>query len=141
MANEIAGFKAVFGFSSASGGTINELGSLRNFGISATHTPVDVTTFDSSGHRDFVAGWENWTGTAETLHVQTSTRHKDLADLMIARTKFDMQFYPTGSSSDGYYSGSAFFTDFGVNAPMEDALAGNIGFQGTGTLARAGSSS
>lgn len=140
MANEIAGFRGVFGFSTSTGGAIDELGSLKGFSLNMNHAPIDVTTFDSSGSRDFVAGLNQWDGTADYLQVQTATDHKALSDLIGTRTKIDFVFYPTGSSSDGYYSGSGFFTNWGISAPMEDALSANVAFQGTGTLTRTSSS-
>lgn len=140
MANEIAGFKGVFGFSTSTGGSIAELGSLKGFGINVNHSPIDVTTFDSSGSRDFVGGWNQWDATADFLYVTASTYHKALADLVGTRVKMDFQFYPTGSSSDGFWSGSGFMTSWGLSSPMEDALSANVAIQGTGLLTRTSSS-
>ena len=62
-------------------------------------------------------------------------------DLIRSKTLVDMEFVPTGSSSDGYYNGQAFFTDFELSSPNEDALATSLSFVGTGALTRAASSS
>ena len=140
MANEIAGYKGVFGFSTSTGGSITELGSLRNFALDVNHAPIDVTTHDSSGHKDFIGGISEWSGTADYLHVTGTAGHKAIGDLLGTKTKVDVQFYPTGSSSDGYWSGNMYFSNWGISSPNEDALSANVGFQGTGVLTRTSSS-
>ena len=140
MANEIAGYKGVFGFSTSTGGTIREVGSLRNFSIDQTHATINVTSHDSSGHKEIIGGITEWSGTAEFMYVTASTYHKALADLVGTKVKVDSEFYPTGSSSDGYWSGTMYFTNWGLNSPNEDVLASNVSFEGTAVLARTSSS-
>ena len=140
MANEIAGQKGVILFSTSTGGSLTDLASLRNFEISREMDTIDVTSKESSGIRAFVAGHSQWSGTAETLHVTSNATHKAAYDLLNARTKADTEFYPTGSSSDGYWTGEMFITGWSLSSPMEDANAANITFQGTGALTRSSSS-
>lgn len=140
MANEIAGYKGVFGFSTSTSGSIIELASLRDFSLDINHAAIDVTSHDSSGHKEFIGGISEWSGTAAYLHVTATVGHKALGDLLGTKTKFNAQFYPTGSSSDGYWGGEAFFTNWGISSPNEDALSANVAFQGTGVLTRTSSS-
>lgn len=140
MANEIAGYKGVLAFTTSTGGTASELGSLRNFSIDQTMSPIDVTTHDSSGYREIIRGITQWSGSAEFLYVTASTNHKALSDLVGTSVPVTGSFYPTGSSSDGYWSGTMYFTNWGVSAPNEDALASNVAFEGTGVLTRTSSS-
>ena len=92
------------------------------------------------GHRDKVAGIQQWSGTAEYLQVMSNAGHKSVADVMLGRVRVDGYFYPTGSSSDGYFNGDMYLTGWGLAHPNEDALAANITFEGTGALTRTSSS-
>ena len=140
MANEIAGYKGELLFSTATGGTKTAIASLRNFSIDHSHDPVDVTTHESSGVRTFIKGVTQWSGSAETLHVISAATHKAAFDVLTNGTKVDAEFYPTGSSSDGYWTGECFLTSWGFASPEEDANAVSISFQGNGALTRTSSS-
>lgn len=137
--NGIAGYKGIFALSTANGSTVRDLAEVRNFTIDVTMGEIDVTTHDSSGYRDVIAGIVAWSGTAEYLNVQTSTYHKAVIDGLLNKAQIDAEFYPTGSSGDGYFSGDCFITNWTLGAPNEDALAVNISFVGTGTLTRTSS--
>ena len=137
--SSIAGYKGVFGFSTAAGGAITLLGKLRNFNLSVEHAEIDATSHDSSGDREVVAGTGSWSGTADYLHIQADAEHQELFDVLVARTKVDFEFHPTGSSSDGYYSGSGYFNSWELAAPNDDALGANLALVGTGALTRGSS--
>jgi len=140
MANEIAGYKAVLLFSTSTGGTKTDIASLRNFTINHTLGTIDVTTHESSGVRALIAGVSEWSGSAETLHVTSNATHKAAYDVLVNKTKVDTEFYPTGSSSDGYWTGECFITDWSLSSPDTDANAASISFEGTGALTRSSSS-
>ena len=138
----IAGYKGVFRLTSTSTAAagLSDIAEVRNFSIDVTHDPIDATSHDSSGDKEIIAGTGSWTATAEMLHVQASTDHQAVFDSLTGRTKIFAEWYPTGSSSDGYYSGDGFLTNWGLNAPNDDVLTANISFDGTGTLTRSASS-
>lgn len=136
----IAGYKAALHFSTSTGGSVSRLAELRDYTLTLEHAEIDGTSHDSSGTREVIAGTNSWNGSAELLTVMANATQKAVFDLLTAKTKIDAEFYPTGSSSDGYFSGQAFFTTFELSAPNEDALATNINFVGTGTLTRTSSS-
>ena len=138
--NGIAGFKGMIALSSADAAASSDIAEIRNFTIDTSMTTIDVTTHDSSGHRDKVAGIQQWSGTAEYLQVMSNAGHKSVADVMLGRVRVDGYFYPTGSSSDGYFNGDMYLTGWGLAHPNEDALAANITFEGTGALTRSSSS-
>ena len=52
--SSIAGYKGFFGFSTAVGQAITQLGELRNFNLSAEHAEIDATSHDSSGDREVI---------------------------------------------------------------------------------------
>jgi predicted secreted protein len=140
MANEIAGYKAVILFSTSTGGTKTDIASLRNFSIDHSLSTIDVTTHESSGVRALIAGVTQWSGSAETLHVTSNATHKAAFDVLTNKTKVDTEFYPTGSSSDGFWTGECFLTGWSFSSPEEDANAVGITFEGTGALTRSSSS-
>lgn len=140
MANEIAGYKARLKLSTSTGGSVSALASLRNFRITHSMNPIDVTTHESSGISDFIAGVSQWDGSAELFSVTSNATHKAVFDVLSGKTKVDGEFLPTGSSSDGYYSGSLFVTSWGLNSPETDGLGASVNFQGTGALTRSSSS-
>lgn len=136
----IAGYKGVISMSSSAGGSVTQIAEIRNFNVHIAHSEIDATSHDSSGDREVIAGTNAWDGSAEYLHVQSNATHKNVFDTLTNRNKVEFEFYPSGSSSDGYYSGSGFVQDWDLAHPNEDANAANVSFVGTGALARTSSS-
>jgi len=137
----IAGYKGVLAMTSTSTAAagLSEIAEVRNFSISVEHSEIDATSHDSSGDREVIAGTGSWSATAELLHVQASTDQQELFDALVGRTKILSEWYPTGSSSDGYYSGIGFMKTWDLNSPNDDASNISISFVGSGALARSSS--
>lgn len=131
----IAGYKGVLTISTSTGAG-SEIAEIRNFSVSAEHAEIDATSHDSSGDREVIAGVGSWSMTADYLHVQGSTDHQAIFDLLAGRTLALTELFPTGSSSDGYYSGLGFMGSWELSAPNDDAAAANISFVGSGALTR-----
>lgn len=136
----IGGFKAKLMLSTVASGAVTLVAELRDFNINATNDPLNVTSHDSSGDREIISGITQWSGDANALFVPNNATHKALWDLLDAGTKVEGEFFPTGSSSDGYYSGRIVVTGWNPAAPMEEALALDVTFDGTGALTRTSSS-
>lgn len=134
MSRGIAGYKAELFTSTSTGGALSKIAELRDFTVRQTHSPIDVTSHDSSGDRELIAGTGSWSGRASGIYASTDTTHRNVQDVLQARTKVNMEAYPTGSSSDGYWQGEIFFTDFELSAPNEDAVAYALSFEGHGVL-------
>lgn len=132
----VAGYKGKIMASTAAGGAVTAIAEVRNFTLSVEHAELDATSHDSSGDREVVGGTGSWSGSAEYLHIQANTEQQEAYDVLVARTKIDLEFYPTGSSGDGYYSGDGYITGWELSAPLDDAAATNISFVGTGALTR-----
>lgn len=137
----IAGYKGVMALTSTSTAAagLSEIAEVRNWSISVEHAEIDATSHDSSGDREVIAGTGSWTASFEVLHVQGSTDHQAIFDALTGRTKILGEWYPTGSSSDGYYSGLGFLTNWELSSPNDDALIATGGFVGSGTLTRTSS--
>ena len=136
----VAGYSGEILFSTATGGSLTKIAEIRNFNLTLTHAEIDVTSHDSSGAREVIGGVTNWAGTADYLNVVSNATHKAVFDLVNAKTKLDMEFYPTGSSSDGLWGGSGFLTSWDVASPNADATLSNLSFVGTEALTRSSSS-
>lgn len=135
----VAGFKGVMLFSTSTGGSVTKAAEIMDWTINVEHAEIDVTSHDSSGTREIISGIDQWSGSAEMLHVMTSGgpgSANAIFDVMTSKTKVDMEFYPTGSSQDGWYEGTAFFTGYEITAPIEGALATNLTFTGALPLTR-----
>lgn len=140
----VAGYKGAFFFSTSTAGTPTRAVEITDFTLTGEHSEIDATSHDSSGTREVIAGIDSWSGSADALHVMSSAEAGSMNaafDVLTAKTLVDFEFIPTGSSSDGYYNGSGYFTNWELSAPNEDALAVSLSIVGTGVLTRAASSS
>ena len=130
MSNALAGYKAFVYFSTSTGGSKAKLAELRDFTVRQSHAPINATSHDSSGDRELIAGTGSWAGNAAGLYASTNATQQNVQDVLQSRTKVDMEFYPKGTSSGGYWSGEIFFTDFELSSPNEDASAYSLSFEG-----------
>lgn len=134
MSNALAGYKAKLYTSTSTGGTKTNIAELRDWTIRQSHAPINVTSHDSSGDRELIKGSGQWGGNAAGLYVSSGATHQGIQDVLAGRTKVDMEAFPTGSSSQGYFSGEIFITEFEASFPNEDAGAYNLSFEGHGVL-------
>lgn len=137
----VAGFKGIVKASSAtSTGPVIDIAEVREFTITREMSEIDATSHDSSGQRETIPGTRSWNGAAEYLQVMGSSQHQNLFDSIDSSDPLLWEFYPTGSSSDGYFDGDAHITSWELASPNEDALLTNVNFVGTGALTRSSSS-
>jgi len=135
--SSIAGYKGkVMASTSSTGGTLTAIAECRNFALDVTHDAIDATSHDSSGDRELVAGTGSWSGTAEYLQVMANATHQEAYDVLVNRTNVTFEWYPTGSSAGGYYSGSGYFSGWNLNSPNDDTLTASVTIVGTGALTR-----
>jgi len=136
----IAGYRALLNVSTSTGGTLAQVAELKDYTIDVSHAEIDVTSHDSSGSREIIAGIDSWEGSGELNFVIENTNHQGLFDVMVGKTKIDFEFLPTGSSSDGYFTGEGYVSGFSMSAPTQDALGASVTFIGNGQLVRSSSS-
>lgn len=135
-----AGYKGVILMSSSAGGSVTRIAEVTNWTLRAAMAEINATSHDSSGDREVIDGVRSYDGTAEYLHVQTGATHKNAVDRLLDSAKVQWEFFPTGSSSDGYFSAAGYVNSWEIASPNEDAFASNIGFVVTGALSRSSSS-
>jgi len=132
----VAGYKGKVLASTSTAGAVTALAEVRNFTLTVEHAEIDATSHDSSGDREVIGGTGSWNGTAEYLQVMANATHQETYDVLVARTQVLFEFYPTGSSGDGYYSGQGYFTNWELASPNDDALGTSVSMVGSGALTR-----
>lgn len=139
----LAGYKAIARSSTAAGGAKVKIAELRNYRIKVAMNEIDATSHDSSGAREIIAGVEQWEASVEYCQVMSTAAAtlsgQTIVDTLLTPTKVDFEFYPTGSSSEGGYNGSGYFTDWELAAGQDGAVMTNITLKGTGLLVRSSS--
>lgn len=138
--NAIQGYKGKFLASSSEGGSPAALAELTDYTVNVNHAPIEATSHDSSGTREYIGGIDDWDGSATLHHVITNSGHKNLFDRTVGKEPIDIELYPTGSSSDGFFSGTCFVSGFTQNSGNDGTLGVSVNFQGDGALARSSSS-
>jgi predicted secreted protein len=135
-----AGYKG-FVWAGPSTGSTLKIAELRDWNITYEMSEIDATSHDSSGYRENIAGIRGWSGSAGFLYISASSGQTQLHDLLDGGTLATMQFYPQGTSSGfPFYSGSGYFTNWGLAGPNEDVIDGTVDFVGTGALTQSTSS-
>lgn len=134
MSNALAGYKALVYFSTSTSGALAKIAELRDFTLRQTHAPINATSHDSSGDRELIAGTGTWAGSAAGLYASTNASQQNIQDVLQSRVKVNLEAYPKGTSSGGYWSGEIFISDFELSSPNEDASAYNVSFEGHGVL-------
>lgn len=137
MTLAVAGFKGKALASTSTGSAVAKIAEVRNWSLMADQDELDVTSQESSGDREFISGLGRWSAKIEQFQLSTVGGHQALYDVLKAKTRCNFEFYPTGSSSQGVYSGAGFIQHWELNDPNDDAAISNVEVQGTGSLTRA----
>lgn len=136
----IAGYKG-WVYAGPSTGSLLKIIELREYSITYEMGEFDATSHESSGYGEVIAGIRRWSGSAGYIYVGDSSSQEQLFDLLDAGTLSAIEFYPAGSSSTfPIYTGSGYFTNWGISGPNEDVIDGTVDFVGTGALTQTTSS-
>lgn len=135
MTDALQGYLGVMKASTAKGATPAKVAEVRNFELMIEAQEIDATSHDSSGDDENIMGKVSWSGTAESLHVQGNAGQQALHDVMVNRTKVDLEFYPhSESDGHGYLFGSGFVDEWELADPNDSAAAVSLAFVGDGIL-------
>ena len=108
-------------------------------GIEMTSTAPDITTFDSDGWMEFLAGLRGWTVSADFLQDFAAGAFDSIM-WPIFNQKCDVQISPyAGAVAVGnpYFTGTTIFNGYPIiSGSVGDAAGGSLGIQGTGALVR-----
>ena|SRR3990167_5647021 len=111
-----------------------------NATLSINGSPIDVTTKDSAGWRELIAGQKSWSlaGDGKFNPEASNYSFSDLFGLLSAGSEVVVRISEE-ISGDTYYEGSALVTALEMSAPMDDASTFSFTFEGTGELNEASS--
>jgi len=102
--------------------------------ISINNDMIDITSKDSSGWREVMAGLRSWTLSGEFRFAEDSTvAFADLFSEITARTSFGIRF-STGVTGDLFYHGIGLLSSLELSGDTEDGMTFSASFEGTGTL-------
>jgi predicted secreted protein len=100
---------------------------------------IDVTSKDSAGAQEFIAGEYGYTLNVEAIFEDDSSvgasqqSFKDLATDLLAGTLLTIVM-SSNVTGDEKYTGSAFFTSLSLSAPNNDKATWTGTLQGSGAL-------
>jgi len=122
------------------GSELVPIASSLNASLTINGEPIDVTTKDSNGWRELIAGQKSWSMAGDGKFDPDASNYAftDLFGLISVGTAVVVRISQE-VSGDTYYEGSALVTSLEVAAPMDDASTFSFTFEGTGELNEASS--
>ena len=131
--------------SPSSGGTAVKLMHSQNVSLSMNVDTIDISTKDSSGYRDLLAGQMSYSLSADGLMdfggVAGDTEVDELFNQMfqvvggVGRTAVTFAFgFTTPATGEYSYSGSGFITSLEISGGTEDAPSYSVSIEGSGAL-------
>lgn len=132
QSNAIAGFKAQIYYSRDGGTTKQKLAEIREAEFTFEGDAIDVTSHDSEGFREFIAGLAQWGITSERLYTPDKGSQADLWGIMINKEVIDIYFRPKDMSGEDQFQGKAILINHSISSPNDDASLNNVEFQGCG---------
>jgi len=118
------------------GGTL--LAECKQAALTVNMDEMAATTKDSAGWYEFLPGMRSWEVTADAWYRNDQATYEahDFCSLIAARTSVAVTFR-TSTSGDVYYTGTAYPTNWSINAGTEENTSYNISLKGTGSITQA----
>ena len=112
----------------------NAIAASKSHTLSVNAETIDVTTKDSAGWKEIIAGLKTWSVDAEGLVAfDNSYNYEFLLDALRNKTKLSIKLQ-TSTVGDERLLGDVYVTSVELSAPMEDAITFSASFEGTGAL-------
>jgi len=109
----------------------NKVADIGNWSLDLGADHIDVTSFDSNGWKEFLAGLKEWSGSFEGNYVYDDTNgQKAIIAAWLAGQSLELALEVMPGVT---FVGSAFFT-LSIETPVDDKAAFSCDFQGTGAL-------
>ncbi len=111
----------------------NKVAELTSWSLDLGADNIDVTSLDSDGWKEFIAGLKEWSGSAEGNFDSTDTNGQTaLYNAWLNGTSVSAEFRLGAATPK--FSGSILVSGIGVETPVEDKVSISFEFQGTSTL-------
>lgn len=120
-------------------GTLKKIANATSHSFDISKDMIDVTSKDSAGAKEFIAGEYGWTMNVEAIFEDDASvgasqqSFKDLATDLLAGTILTVVI-TTNVTGDEKYTGSAYFMSLALSAPNNDKATWTGQLQGTGAL-------
>lgn len=114
----------------------HKVAEISNWSLDLGADDIDITSFDSEGWKEFLAGLREWSGSCEGNFDSTDTNgQKAILNAWLAGNKLEFTFeVSTGVSFKGYA-----YVKPSIEVPVDDKASFSCDFQGTGALTLPGS--
>lgn len=124
--NAIAGNGGKIANASADIADINE------WSLSAEVDLLEATNFASSGHKEYIAGLDGWSGSfSGDWYLGDTNGQLAMHTAALAGTSFTIKLYV---NTGNYYSGTVFVSNLQIGATVGDKVSISADFTGTGLL-------
>lgn len=120
-------------------GSLKKIANATSNSIDISKDMIDVTSKDSAGAKEFIAGEYGYTLNVEAIFEDDASvgasqqSFKDLATDLLAGTLLTIVM-SSNVTGDEKYSGTAFFTSLSLSAPNNDKATWTGTLQGSGAL-------
>lgn len=120
-------------------GSLKKIANATSHSFDVSKDMIDVTSKDSAGAKEFIAGEYGYTLNVEAIFEDdasvgaTQQSFKDLATDLLAGTLLTIVI-STNVAGDEKYTGTAFFTSLSLTAPNNDKATWTGTLQGSGAL-------
>ena len=112
----------------------NAIACCTSHSISMSMAQIDVTTKDSNGWSEIIAGLKTWSLSGEGLtQFNVTYGFNDLVSAWRNGTALTVSFKTT-NVDDKVFSGTAYITELSEDAAMEDVTSYSFTMQGSGVL-------
>lgn len=109
----------------------NKVAEIANFSLDLGADDIDITSFDSEGWKEFLAGLKEWSGSFEGNFVPGDTNgQKAILNAWLNGTALELDFKVSDTVT---FSGSALVKP-SIEVPHDDKASFSCDFQGTGAL-------
>jgi len=109
----------------------NKIAELSNWSLDLGADDIDVTSFDSNGWKEFLAGLKEWSGSIEgNLKTDDTNGQKAILNAWLAGTALEFTFEV---SSGVTFEGEALVKP-SIEVPVDDKASFSCDIQGTGPL-------
>ena len=92
---------------------------------------IDVTSKDTVGWREFIAGFSSWTIDFDGLYVEDDAGYQALMDAVLSKKPVKVRMIDSKGKG---LEGLAIITDFPLEAPYDAEMTYSVSLQGTGPL-------
>ena len=122
---------AIAGYGGAVKLGANKIAEISNWSLDLGADDIDITSFDSNGWKEYLAGLKEWSGSIEgNLKTNDTNGQKAIFSAWLAGTPLTFTFEV---SSGVTFQGSAFVKP-SIEVPVDDKATFSCDIQGTGAL-------